>query len=311
LIKSTLSIYDLMKKFPNEESARLYFEKQLWNGKPTCPKCNDDTRQYARKSKERAGYYLCRNCGFGYTARTGTIFQSSNLPLFKWFNAFRLVHEDRKGFSSIKLSKELGITQKSAWHMGHRVREMIADRGLNVLKGEVEADEAYFGGKEKNKHAIKKLRLGRGAVGKTAVLDIKERGGRVKSIVLKDTSAKTIQGELNKHIVKDATLYTDEHGAYTNNKFKHKVVNHSAKQYVDGRAHTNSLENHWSLLKRGHYGVYHNLSEKHLQRYADEFDYRANDAKVDRPTMDVIDDLLGKAKGKRLTYNRLIGKQTE
>jgi transposase-like protein len=193
----------------------------------------------------------------------------------------------------------------------HRVREMIANNNSRVLKGEVEADEAYFGGKEKNKPTSKKLKLGRGPVGKTPVLGMRERGGNVVGVVVKDTTKKTIQGELNKRIDKDATLYTDEYKSYQGNKFKHKTVNHSAKQYVDGKAHTNSIESYWALLKRGHYGIFHNLSKKHLQRYVDEFAYRLNDGKADQDSMEVINSLLTKSIGKYLPYKRLKGTLTE
>ena len=311
MIKSVVSFVDLMGKFPNEDAARKHFEKLRWNGKPTCPKCNSDTKQYERTRNGRIGFYICRICNFEYSVRTGTVFQRSHIPLHKWFYALYQVHNSRKGISSIKLSKDLGISQASTWYMGHRVRELMLNNGLNVLKGEVEADEAYFGGKEKNKPASKKLKLGRGPVGKIPVLGMRERGGNVVGVVIKDTSAKTIQDELNKNIDKDATLYTDEHKSYQGNKFKHKTVNHSVKQYVDGKAHTNSIESYWALLKRGHYGIFHNLSKKHLQRYVDEFAYRLNDGKADQDSMEVINSLLTKSVGKRLTYKPLKGTLTE
>jgi len=220
-----------------------------------------------------------------------------------------LVDDSRKGISSVQLSKALGIIQRSSWFLQQRMRETFSDGKMNLLKNEVEADEAHFGGLEKNKHASKKLNAGRGAVGKTPVLGIRERNGNVKGIVLKDTSAKTIQGELNKWVDKDATLYTDEHSAYKNNKFNHKTVNHSTKEYVNNKAHTNSIESYWALLKRGHYGTHYHFSPKHLQRYVDEFAYRLNDNNRKRGSMEKLDALLIKSTGKRLTYNDLKNSQ--
>jgi transposase-like protein len=213
-----------MGKFPNEKAAIEHFEKVRWKGQPVCPRCNSNFRQYERKSPERAGYFLCKNCNNEYTVRTGTVFERSHIPLHKWFLAMHLVDDSRKGISSVQLSKALGIIQRSSWFLQQRMRETFSDGKMNLLKNEVEADEAHFGGLEKNKHASKKLNAGRGAVGKKPVLGIRERNGNVKGIVLKDTSAKTIQGELNKWVDKDATLYTDEHKAYTNNKFNHKTA---------------------------------------------------------------------------------------
>jgi transposase-like protein len=144
-------------------------------------------------------------------------------------------------------------------------------------------------------------------LGKRPFLGIRERGGAVKAIVLPDTKAKTIKGELNKRIEKGSTLYTDEFKGYKNNKFNHKVVNHSVKQFINGMAHTNGIESFWALLKRGHYGTYHKMSRKHLQKYVDEFAYRQNEGNVKHHTMERIDSLIDKSKGKRLMYKRLTG----
>jgi len=305
MIKSILSIDGFTKTFPNNEAARIYYENLRWHGKPTCPNCHNNTRQTPRKGN-RAGYYICNFCKLEYTVRTGTIMARSHIPLRKWaFGKYSMI-DSRKGYSSAQLARSLDITQRSALFLQHRIREACLDKNPPLLKGEVEADEAYIGGKEANKHASKKLKLGRGTIGKTAVLGIRERDGNTYATVLKDNSAKTIQAELKKRIDKNATLNTDEHGAYIGVPFNHKVVNHSAKQFVDGKAHTNSIESVWALLKRGHYGVYHKISKKHLPRYLAEFLFRLNQGNAKRPTLDRINSLIDMTKGKRLTYNALI-----
>lgn len=309
--KVTISLHELMRKFPNEESARLYLEDRRWKGHPTCPKCESSENQYKQIRDGTAGYYRCHHCKSVYTVRTGTIFERSHIPLDKWLITFYLMVTARKGISSLQLSHELGITQKSAWFMQHRIREACGNGNSNLLKGSIEADGAYFGGKEKNKHESKKLKAGRGTVGKVAVLGMRERGGSVKGIVLKDTTAQTVQGILNSTLAKDSILYTDEHKSYQGNQFKHKIVNHSAKKFVDGMAHTNGIESVWAVLKRGYYGTHHNFSEKHLQKYIDEFTYRLNGGNVKNHTMERINTLLDKSKGKRLTYKHLKSGESE
>jgi len=308
MCKVTISTYELMKKFPDDDSARLYLEEKRWNGKPVCPKCGGIESQYKQKRDGKAGYYRCHHCKLVYTVRTGTIFERSHVSLDKWLFAFYLVLTSRKGISSLQLSKEIGVRQATAWFMQHRIREACEDDNDSngFLRGIIEADETYIGGKESNKHDSKKLKAGRGTVGKMAVLGMRERGGNFKGKVLEDTTANTIQAELNAVIADGSILCTDEHRSYIGNKFTHVAVNHSAKQYIDGMAHTNGIESVWAVLKRGFYGTYHSFSKKHLQRYVNEFGFRLNDGNVKVHTMDRMDALLRKAFGRRLSYASLV-----
>ena len=311
MCKVTISAFQMMQDFPTEESARAYLELKRWEGKPCCPRCKADAKQYKQRRKGVEGYYLCLPCGLVYTVRTGTIFERSHVPLHKWMFAIYLVVTARKGVSSLQLSKEIGVCQKTAWFMLQRIRKACEgdNEGCDFLYGIVEADEAYIGGKDINRHESKKKKTGRGPSGKTAVLGMRERGGNVKAKVLTG-SGKSIKEHVKDAVCVLSTLCTDEYPAYKNMPgYKHRTVNHSAKEYVNGLAHTNGIESVWAVLKRAFYGVFHNFSAKHMQLYLNEVCYRLNSGNVKIHTLDRIASLIGMCFGRRLTFKALIASQ--
>jgi transposase-like protein len=302
--KITISTFQLFETFPDVESARLYFESRLWPDGARCPVCGTGEKVTARK---RAGFYRCRTCREDFTVCTGTIFERSHVPLHKWLYAMYLLVTARKGISSLQLSKQIGVTQKTAWFVLHRLREACGG-DFEKLTGIVEVDEAHIGGLEVNKHDDKKLGLGRGPVGKAPVFGMRERGGRTRAMPVASLDANTLQGLIHKHVALGSAIHSDESTAYSGLDglfFHHATVNHSAGEYARGNVTVNGVESVWAVLKRGIIGVYHHVTKKHLARYVDEFAFRLNEGNVKRHTWERLDSMIAATVGKRLTYARL------
>lgn len=290
------SILELIKTFPDQQSCIDHLEALRWNGNVVSP-FDPTSKVYDCKGNR----YKCKNTGKYFNVKTNTIFDNTNLPLQKWFLGIWLATSHKKGISSVQLSKDIDITQKSAWFMLQRIRQCF---GLDddKLDGEVEADETFVGGKNKNRHADKKVK---DSSDKSPVLGMVQRGGKITAKKVYDTSFESLATEIVRNIKQGAKLYTDEYSSYKRLRriYDHKFVKHSRNQYVKGRVHTNTIESFWAILKRGIFGIYHFTSKKHLQLYVDEFCFRYNTRDIGESARF---NLLLQNTENRITYKELI-----
>lgn len=300
-----IDIFEAWEKFGTVEAANKWLINQRWPAGMKCPHC-DSGNTTARKSKRITPQYHCCDCGANFTVKTGTVMHDSKLSLKKWAVAFYYYSTHLKSVSSRKLHRDLKITQKSAWHMAHRIRETWKDETWK-MSGPVEVDEAFIGGAEKNKHANKKLRAGRGTVGKVPVVGALDRKTNTIQVQVVDTTdAPTLQGFVHTHTKPDAQVYTDEARAYLGIMRKHLSVKHSVGEYVKDMVSTNGIESFWAQFKRGYDGTFHHVSAQHLERYVAEFAGRHNLRPFD--TEVIMSVLVQRSVGKRLTYAELISR---
>ena len=302
-----LTIVQLMDMFPTEEAATAWFESVLWpDGERHCGKCGSVRTREVPSAKPMP--YWCTDCRGYFSVRTGTPLARSNVPMRKWVIALYLCLTSLKSVSSMKLSRDIGVKQETAWFMLHRIREAWAGDGEGPFDGPVEIDETYFGGKRKNMSKAKRKELagtGRGAVGKTAVVGAKDRDtNKVVAQVVEATDSVTLHDFVADTAEPGAVVYTDDAAAYEGIPNPHESVKHSVNEYVRGMAHTNGIESFWSMLKRAHKGTFHKISPKHLDRYVQEFAGKHNVR--ESGTLAQMRDTVARLVGRDLIYRDLV-----
>lgn len=311
------NLKQVMRDFSTEEQCRAFLIRQRWNGTPQCPHCGCE-KSYVIENGKR---FKCasKECYKKYSVTVGTVFESSNIPLTTWFPAMYLLTAHKKGISSVQLAKDLGVTQKTAWFMIHRIRESLKEKNSPLLSGTVEADETYMG--RKYKSDFKGLspeeveyKLNKTNDGKGAVLGLVERETKkVKTFVFANNNRDSITEAVKNNVEIGSKLHTDESYLYRalEKDYYRETIVHGRKQWVRpsisaGKVHTNNVENFWGVMKRGLHGIYHQVSFKHLQRYCDEFAFRYNNRDItDGQRFELSLQLVpGRLSYKRLVYGK-------
>lgn len=299
---SPQTLLEAIRYFSDPDICVEFTAKLRWPDGATCPYCASKELSFLKTRR----IWKCKICKKQFSVKVGTIFEDSPLGLDKWLAAIWLIANAKNGISSYEVHRALGITQKSAWFMLHRIRLAMQTGTFAKLSGKVEVDETYIGGKARNMHKGKRKAKGRGAVGKTAVMGLLEREGKVRAKVIADTKRETLHAEVKGHVELGAEVFTDALPSYNglDPEFAHKVIDH-AEKYVDGHVHTNGIENFWSLLKRAIKGTYVSVEPFHLFRYLDEETFRFNNRETN--DADRFVTTLSSIVGKRLTYEKLTG----
>ena len=303
------TLLEAIRYFSDYENCHKFMMDLRWpDGKVACPQCGSERVGYL-KSARVWKCYAKKHPRQKFTLKTGTIFEDSPLGLDKWLAAVWLIVNCKNGISSYEIARDIGVTQKSAWFMGHRIRLALQAGSFDKLSGEVEVDETFIGGKARNMHIAQRKRriTGTGGKDKTVVFGALERGGKVRTMVVSNNRKTTLHPKIDKHVEAGAALYSDDLRSYDGleGRYAHQVIDHAVK-YVDGQIHTNRMENYWSLLKRGLNGTYVSVEPYHLYRYLDEQAFRYNNRK-DMKDFDRFMLATSQMVGRRLTYAEVSG----
>ena len=303
------TLLEAIRYFSDLDVATEHVAKTRWPDGPVCPACGTlDPKHYYLKTRR---VWKCRACKKQFSVKVGTVFEDSPIGLDKWLPAMWMLANSKNGVSSHEMARSLGVTQKTAWFMLHRLRLAMQAGTIEKLSGQVEADETFIGGKARNMHKRKREQKiqGRGMSGKVAVMGLLERHGEIRTKVVPDTKSRTLQVEVRENVEPGSEVHTDALKSYRglDPEYVHNVVDH-AERYVNGHVHTNGLENFWSLLKRGIRGTYVSVEPYHLFRYLDEQAFRFNER--EGKDADRFGKALGSVAGRRLTYSDLTGDGT-
>lgn len=299
------SLLEAIRYFEDQDNSLSFLASLRWpDGKAICPRCEAPDPYFLSTRR----VWKCRGCAKQFSVKVGTIFEDSPVGLDKWLPAAWLIISCKNGVSSCEIARALRVTQKTAWFMMHRIRLAMQDCSFDKCSGEVEVDETFIGGKARHMHLYKRQRgiTGTGGQDKTAVMGILQRGGKVRTKVVSGTKKKILQAEVKKHVEAGAVLYTDALKSYEGlaQEYGHGVIDHAVK-YVDGRIHTNGLENFWSLLKRSINGSYVSVEPYHLFRYLDEQAFRFNNRDMSDGQRFVV--AMRQIVGRRVTFEQLTG----